>query len=176
MTIAELQASILVTGDRSSPHWDATWRSQLVANLGILAGHLARVGITDVYADGSFCSNKDRPGDIDGYFVTDWPQWVRQSKELMAMDAAWDLGRRIPDPQGRPKPLMWHEYKVELFPVFRRPFARHSARGGDPPVTIDAFFRESRDGRGRGIVKVLPEGGNHDPKRERVPAHPPADR
>jgi hypothetical protein len=158
MTIAELSASVLVQGDGSSPTWDATWRIHLVGSLKVLVAQLAGVGITEVYADGSFCSKKDHPGDIDGYFVTDFPEWLNQRRALLRIEAAWDLGRRRPDALGKMKPLMWHKYRVELFPVFREPYVGFSAMGGNPPVTIDQFFHESRSGQPRGVIKLVPAG------------------
>jgi hypothetical protein len=158
LTISQVLASILVHGDNTSDCWDSDWRKTLVGNLRHLATHLFHVGISEVFADGSFCSNKDRPGDIDGYFVTDFPKWSAQKQQLLTMDPAWDLNLRFPDSEGKPKPLMWHKYHVELFPVFREPFASISAQGGNPPVTIDRFFRQSRDAHPRGIVRLVPEG------------------
>jgi hypothetical protein len=108
--------------------------------------------------DGSFCSRKDHPGDIDGYFVTDWPEWLSQSSQLASIDPAWNLNARRPDAHGKPKQLLWHKYKVELFPVFRRPFAALTSTGGSPPVTIDQFFRRSRDGHERGLIRVVSRG------------------
>lgn len=133
------------------------WRAQLVSNLRVLYGHLAEMGITEVFVDGSFCSDKDRPGDIDGYFITDFPAWLRQQQELIDQDEAWDLRKRMPDAEGKPKPLLWHRYHVEMFPVFRLPFTHYSAAGGDPPVTIDRFFHRTRDGQERGVVQIVPE-------------------
>ena len=51
------------------PNWDAAWRARLVKNLETLTTQLWQVGITEVFADGSFAEDKDHPNDIDGYFV-----------------------------------------------------------------------------------------------------------
>src|SRR4051812_10521065 len=72
LTIDELRASMLVAGPANgSPTWDADWRRQLVDNLWTLVEQLWKVGIKDIFADGSFVEDKDHPNDIDGYFVTD---------------------------------------------------------------------------------------------------------
>jgi hypothetical protein len=72
LTFDELRASILVNGPGSScPNWDAGWRHRLVDNLEIMVRQLWRVGVTEIYADGSFVEDKDHPNDIDGYFVCD---------------------------------------------------------------------------------------------------------
>src|SRR5579884_403790 len=69
LTLEELRLSFLVTGAGvQSATWDAPWRSRLVENLSILSRQLWQVGIQDIYVNGSFVEDKDRPNDIDGYF------------------------------------------------------------------------------------------------------------
>ena len=59
LTLDELRASVLVDGPGTTcPNWDAEWRLQLVDNLEIMVRQLWRVGITDVFADGSFVEDK----------------------------------------------------------------------------------------------------------------------
>jgi len=41
----------------------------LVRDLDLLVRQLWQISITDVYVDGSFVEDKDRPRDIDGYFL-----------------------------------------------------------------------------------------------------------
>ena len=58
VSFAELRQSILVVGPGNPskwPNWDAAWRATLVANLEKLTRQLWQVGITEVFADGSFC-------------------------------------------------------------------------------------------------------------------------
>src|SRR5215204_5259663 len=79
LTCDELRASPLVLGPgdpKDWPNWDGPWREKLVANLEILVGQLWHIGITDVFADGSFVEDKDHPNDIDGYFVCDLKRLV----------------------------------------------------------------------------------------------------
>ena len=74
LSFAELRQSVLVLGPGDLgawPTWDRTWRAKLVDNLEVLTRQLWQVGITDVFADGSFSEDKDHPNDIDGYFVCD---------------------------------------------------------------------------------------------------------
>jgi len=67
MTFNELRESALVHGPGPShPTWDAGWRRILVDNLEIMVCQLWTVGITEVFADGSFAEDKDHPNDIDG--------------------------------------------------------------------------------------------------------------
>jgi hypothetical protein len=156
VALHELEASLFVVGDGSRAAWQAGWRAQLVSNLRVLVLQLRSVGISEVYVDGSFCTNKDRPGDIDGYFVTDFGAWVGgQRAGLLALDSAWDLAR-VDSATG--KPIMWTKHRVELYPVFRPPFERNSSRGIEPTETIDSFFRTSRDGSPRGLVRIVIPG------------------
>jgi hypothetical protein len=53
-------------GDRGSLTWDAPWRARLVENLAVLVRQLWRVGIQEIYVNGSFVEDKDHPNDIDG--------------------------------------------------------------------------------------------------------------
>jgi hypothetical protein len=162
MTLTTLRASILVEGTSGGdPSWDQPWRSQLVDNLEILCGHLASVGITEVFADGSFATNKSRPGDIDGYYPCDFMNYLQhQLPRLITKDEAWDLTRRVPDAHGKLKPLMWHRYRVELFPQYNPPFHALSRAADDllgRPVLFPEFFRHTRAGTPRGIVRIMPE-------------------
>lgn len=43
----------------------------MLENFLLLAAELWQVGVTEIYIDGSFVEEKDRPNDIDGYFVVD---------------------------------------------------------------------------------------------------------
>lgn len=71
-TFENLRASHLVTGDGvGSKSWDRKWRAYLVDNLEVLVNQLWRVGIDQIFIDGSFVEEKDHPNDIDGYFECD---------------------------------------------------------------------------------------------------------
>ena len=74
LTLGELRASALVADDatrKADSNWDAPWREKLVDNLEVLCRQLWRIGVTDIFIDGSFVEEKDHPNDIDGYFVCD---------------------------------------------------------------------------------------------------------
>lgn len=64
MALEELEGSMLVEGPGEGyPNWDAAWRSKLVENLRVLVAQLWEVGVTDIFANGSFVEDKDHPGD-----------------------------------------------------------------------------------------------------------------
>ena len=79
-----------------------------------------QVGITEIFADGSFVEDKDHPNDIDGYFNCDLKHLAsgRLEQELNLLDPhkVWTW-----DPASRRKALgfskrqlpMWHRYRVE---------------------------------------------------------------
>ncbi|CAN5719723.1 hypothetical protein BH11PLA1_BH11PLA1_11610 [soil metagenome] len=170
VTFEELRRSVLVLGPRKpneSPTWDAGWRARLVDNLEVLTRQLWRVGITDVFADGSFAEDKDHPNDIDGYFVCDLNRLKsgQLSRELNLLDPdkvwTWDPATRRPY-RGYPKLQlpMWHRYRVELYPHVPGLGIGTGIRDkhGNELEFPSAFRQSRRDGSPRGIVK-LRDGG-----------------
>jgi hypothetical protein len=160
LTLEELLASRLVLGpDLGSPRWDMPWRRRLVENAGVLIGQLARVRITEVFLGGSFVEDKGHPNDIDGYFP--FPGGAGKLRNLVdalnELDPhrswGWDPRTRTKH-RGYPKAQlpMWHAYRVELYPHYGQPFGL-SDRDGNP-LDFPAAFRQSRDGRPRGILKI----------------------
>lgn len=66
MSLEELKDSMLVDGpEEGYQNWDSGWRMKLVENLEVMVGQLRRVGITEIFVDGSFVEDKDHPNDID---------------------------------------------------------------------------------------------------------------
>jgi hypothetical protein len=161
LTLDELRASSLVTGNGVvSQAWDAQWRAALVENLAVLVAQLWKVGVRDVYADGSFVEDKDHPNDIDGYFVCDLQRLAsgQLQRELNLLDQhkvwTWDPRERRPF-RGYPKKQlpMWHEYRVELYPHYGQLSGIRDKFGNE--LEFPSAFRTSRrDGKPRGIVKI----------------------
>ena len=57
----QLRSSVLVAGPGNPqmyPSWDAPWRRRLVDNLELLTHQLWKVGVRDVFADGSFARTR----------------------------------------------------------------------------------------------------------------------
>lgn len=161
LSLDELHVSALVTGaGLESPTWDQPWRAWLVEQFAVLVGQLRRVGITDIFADGSFVEDKDHPNDIDGYFVCELRQLAsgELQRELNLLDPhkvwTWDPRDRRPF-RGYPKKQlpMWHQYRVELYPHVGQPSGIRDRYGSD--LEFPSTFRLSRrDGKPRGIVKI----------------------
>jgi Family of unknown function (DUF6932) len=160
----ELKASRLVLGPGEPnewPEWDAAWRERLVDKLEVLVRQLWQVGVTEVFADGSFAEDKNHPNDIDGYFECDLRRLASGDlqRELNLLDPhkvwTWDPATRRPY-RGYPKKQlpMWHKYRVELYPhVTGLPSGIRDQHGHE--LEFPAAFRQSRrDGRPRGIIKV----------------------
>ena len=163
MTFAELRASHLVTGgDQSYQPWDVLWRCWLVDQLEVLAKQLWQVGITDIFADGSFAEDKAHPNDIDGYFVCerDFLASGQLQQELNLLDPqkvwTWDPKSRKPY-MGYPKKQlpMWHVYRVELYPHFAGLGSGIKDKHGNELEFPSAFRRSRRDGQQRGIIKMI---------------------
>ena len=71
LTFSQLRQSLLVQGSGEHPDWDTSWRFHLINQCEIMVHQLWRIGITEIYLDGSFVEEKSHPNDIDGYFVCD---------------------------------------------------------------------------------------------------------
>ncbi len=164
LTLADLRRSLLVEGASSAaPTWDRAWREQLVINLGILASQLWKVGIAEIFVDGSFVEDKDHPNDIDGYFVCDRSFLVSGDlhRALNALDPdkvwTWAPGSRTAAPGSMKKQLpMWHRYRVELYPHFGQGSGIVDARGHE--LEFPSAFRQTRgEGQPKGIVKLIQE-------------------
>lgn len=162
----ELGLFVLVVGQGGSamsPTWDSGWRAKLVYNLEILTRQLWQVGITEVFADGSFAEDKDHPNDIDGYFVCglDLLASGQLTRELNLLDPykvwTWDPASRRPY-RGYPKRQlpMWHKYRVELYPHVPGLGLGSGIRDrhGNELEFPSAFRQSRRDGKPRGIVKI----------------------
>lgn len=170
VSLDELRQSALVLGPGEPsefPTWDAVWRARLVDGLEIMSKQLWQVGVSEVFADGSFVEDKDHPNDIDGYFVCTLDHLAsgRLQRELNLLDPfkvwTWDPASRRPY-RGYPKKQlpMWHKYRVELYPhvpgigMGSGILDKH----GNELEFPSAFRQSRRDGTPRGIVK-LRKGG-----------------
>jgi hypothetical protein len=133
-----------------------------VDQLEILTRQLWTVGITEVFADGSFAEEKDHLNDIDGYFVSDFEFLAsgELQRELNLLDPqkvwTWDPASRKPY-RGYPKKQlpMWHVYRVELYPHYPGMSSGIGDRYGHELEFPSAFRQSRRDGRERGIVKLI---------------------
>jgi hypothetical protein len=165
MTIADLKASFLVTGDGvTSKNWDTDWRFMLVENLHILVSELWQVGIDKIFIDGSFVEEKDHPNDIDGYFECD-PMDVYTKKlndKLNSINPhkiwTWDAGSRRYDSDTRKRQLpMWHQYLVELYPFIPGLPSGIPDEFGNPQE-FPAAFRKTRLRQTPDGVRMFPKG------------------
>ena len=143
--------------------WDTPWRLHLTENLEILTRQLCRVGIRDIFADGSFAEDKDHPNDIDGYFICslDLLKTGDLARQLNLLDPfkiwTWDPASRKPY-RGYPKKQlpMWRRYRVELYPhvpglgIGCGILDKHGHELEFP----SAFRQSRRDGKPRGIVNI----------------------
>ena len=100
------------------------------------------VGIEEIYIDGSFCTDKPDPGDIDGYWVEPDPGVYER------IDQYWIDFELILVPHVRKwKPRMWVDLGVEFF--------IHPAMRASSEADFPDFFRHDRDGQPRGVIQVM---------------------
>lgn len=161
-TFPELRQSLLVKGNASYPGWDSEWRLHLVNNLEIMVNQLWDIGITDIFADGSFAEDKEHPNDIDGYFVCDKMMLANGDleRELNLRDPykvwTWDHKNRKPYFGDKKQLPMWYQYRVELYPHYGQVCGILDEFGNE--LDFPAAFRKSRRAhRARGIVKIIKE-------------------
>jgi hypothetical protein len=163
LTLSELRQSYLVTGEGLEiPQWDSAWRRQLVDNLELFVRQLWHVGVERIFVNGSFVTSKPDPGDIDAYFectVAEYPLLLAQLTQLEP-PLPWDVTRRPIDPRSREaKPIMWHRYRMEVFPHFidhPMPTGIRDTRGDD--LFFPTLFRlDKATGRPKGIVQIIRE-------------------
>lgn len=161
LTFSQLRQSILVKGeDKSLLPWDRIWRRRLVNNLEICVKQLWAVGIEEVYIDGSFCTDKYQPNDIDGYFIVPDPKEVLDgtlAQKLNKLDPyqCWGWEWRRFDPYGNLQLEMWYCYRVELFPHCQGIYSGVPNEQGQN-MKFDEFFRTDRDFLiPKGIVKLV---------------------
>lgn len=163
LTLDELRESFLVLGPGDPahcPNWNSAWRFQLVENAALLVQQLWQVGIREIFLDGSFVEEKDHPNDIDGYFTCDRDRFDsgRLQQELNLIDSykvwSWDpiSRRRGPGTYKRQLP-MWHQYRVDLYPHCGLPSGILDRYGNN--LEFPAAFRLSRQGRPKGIIKIV---------------------
>ncbi|WP_047983549.1 DUF6932 family protein [Ornithinibacillus californiensis] len=162
LTLPELKKSILVVGPQDGTPWDNKWRLYLVEQLEIMVKQLWKVGVTEIFIDGSFVEKKAHPNDIDGYFecdVFDYPTII-QELNIIEVDKiwTWNSASRKPYHGYTKKQLpMWHKYRVELYPHF----PNHQLGSGITDVhgnnlIFPAAFRQTRDTfMPKGIVKII---------------------
>ncbi len=159
LSLDELKTSWLVTGENlQSTTWDSEWRRKLVDNLEVMTLQLWQVGVTEIYIDGSFVEDKDRPNDIDGYFVIDVEKFEESVAKLNQLDKwsvwTWSLKSRT-QYKNYPKLQlpMWHKYRVELFPEFGQ-LSGIKDEFGNNQIFPAAFRRARRNGTPKGIIKI----------------------
>ena len=101
-----------------------------------------KAGIEEIYIDGSFCTEKPDPGDVDGY-------WVEPDLDVYdRIDPYWiDFTPVFVPVAGKWRCRMWADHGVDFF--------IHPAMQATPEEDFPEFFRHDREGRPRGVIRVL---------------------
>lgn len=135
--------------------WDTAWRLQLLEEFKQRYEQLAAVGITEVYIDGSYATDKYHPNDLDAYFVVPRQLW-RTSAEaaLKEFDPEFWRFETVSDPSGKRGYPMAFLRHIEMFPVYQE----HTPAWADCLEMIDpkiSFFRTDKwSNRPKGIIKI----------------------
>jgi hypothetical protein len=150
-------------------HNDYVLPRQLLDNAEILTKELWAVGIKNVYLDGSFVEDKDRPNDIDGYFETGLtltgPDLHKFAAVVQLLNLKnkhkiwnWNPNSRVSVAGFAKKQLpMWAHYRVELYPHLQQSTGIKDAQGND--LMFPSAFRQCRaSGIPKGIIKVIKGG------------------
>ncbi|MGW2333976.1 DUF6932 family protein [Streptomyces sp. NPDC001685] len=111
-------------------------RKNLLVGLHYTVKSLLEFGVVEIYIDGSFVTDKVRPGDIEVIYmppkvsaVTDW--------------GLFDFSQRK---------ALKRQHGIDLWPY---PSPQRTANG---VITIKDFFSSDRDGQSKGIVRLDLEG------------------
>jgi len=167
MTLDELERSILVIGDEEKDDaWDTKWRLKLIQNLRVMVNQLWKEGFADIYIDGSYATDKLKPGDIDGYFVCSKPKEMldsdfehqlceRLNKHIDKKIWTWkDADRKRPLPAEKGQLPMWFEYHVEMWPEYGQ-WSGQIHPLTQVKLTHAELFRITKTGEDKGIIKLL---------------------
>lgn len=102
-------------------------------------------GIEEIYIDGSFCTEKPDPRDVDGY-------WVEPDLDVYdRIDPYWiDFTLVFVRAAGKWRWRMWADHGVEFF--------IHPAMEATEDEGFPEFFRHDRAGRSRGVIRVVRSG------------------
>ena len=98
--------------------------------------------IEEIFIDGSFCTEKPDPGDVDGY-------WVEPDDGVYdRIDPYWIDFEMIFVPHVRKRKWrMCADHGVEFF--------IHPVMQARPSVGFPEFFRQDREGLPRGVIQVV---------------------
>ncbi|MFC7443432.1 DUF6932 family protein [Laceyella putida] len=172
LTFDQLKKSVLVHGETWIAGWDAEWRLTLVNRLERLVPYLWDYGVEHIYVDGSFCSDKPRPRDIDCFYDFQIPDEIMEIEDEVRRhevildyfeifseqlnkkfdEPIWSIWKReFVDEKGIRQTLMWERLKVELMPNCWGIYAGDWYPGGKLRK-FDEFFRYDRVGTEKGII------------------------
>ena len=107
-------------------------RLDLIDGLKKVVSSLQKAGCKNIYIDGSFCTNKSEPGDIDGCWDLTGVDPTKLAPELLVFDD----GRKSQK----------DKFGCEFFPA--------NSIAEPPNVLFIDFFQKDRDGDKKGILGI----------------------
>lgn len=154
ISLSQLE-QLIRQGPGGGRSWDTDWRLQLLEEFKQRYQQLAALGITEVYIDGSYATDKYRPNDMDVYFVVPRKLWRTFAEAaLKEIDPEFWRFETVSDPSGKSGYPMAFLRHIEMFPVYQE----HTPAGADCLEMIDpkiSFFRTDKwSNRPKGIIKI----------------------
>lgn len=146
----------MIIGPEEEPHWDIIWRKQLLAIFEYYCTQLWTVGITEIYIDGSFVSDKLHPKDLDAYFVCKKEHWEKYAEpRLRELDSKFWNFESINKGTGIVKYPMWFDYSIEMYPVYEE-FLEENVIDQDLKDPKPNWFRKIKySDIDKGIIKII---------------------
>lgn len=117
-------------------------RQWLLRGLRVAVEGFWAAGVREIYIDGSFCTEKPDPGDIDGYWVEP-DEGVYDRIDRYGIDFELVFVPHLRKWKWR----MWADYGVEFF--------IHPAMQATADMGFPEFFRQDRAGQPRGVIQVV---------------------
>jgi hypothetical protein len=140
------------SGYLPSGEWEADWdeveerfaynyrRREIFVGLKHVVDQLRAHGVSIVWLDGSFATDKIRPGDADVVYQVD----------PSSDDSDWaDVG-----PSRRAHMKKYHRVDLWRFPGWQNSKNTTAALGASSRITIKEFFESDADGNPRGLVRL----------------------
>ncbi len=157
ITLAQLKEAIK-EGPGRGQSWDAAWRLKLLSEFEKRYHQLLEAGISEVYVDGSFATDKPRPNDIDAYFVVPRKLWLGGLEEkLRALDPEFWCFETVNVGDGKVGYPMSIRFNIEIFPVYMEHTPEHCDCDELIDPKIDFFRTDKYSHKPKGIIRIITE-------------------
>jgi hypothetical protein len=112
------------------------WRQWLLQGMELAIADLKKVGCKAIYADGSFVTKKESPGDFDLCWEDEGIDLVKAWQQCPSL---FDGGRKMQKIKDR--------YRGDVVPA-------NNTADTDRGISFLGFFMEDKEGREKGIIRI----------------------